>query len=41
MIWRAFQNVGYSLKDMVDEDIENNLSAYPRVDGTPDPNIDF
>ena len=41
VIWRAFKNAGYSLKDMVDEDIKNNLSKYPRVDGKPDRNIDF
>lgn len=41
VIWRAFKNAGYSLKDMVDEDIKNNLSRYPRVGGTPDSNIDF
>lgn len=39
--WRAFKNAGYSLKDMVDEDIANNVGAYPRVNGSPDPNIDF
>ena len=26
---------------MVDQDIKDNLAAYPRVDGNPDPNIDF
>ena len=26
---------------MVDEDIKNNVSEYPRVNGKPDPNIDF
>lgn len=41
VIWRAFQNAGYSLKDMVDEDIKNNTSLYPRVEGKKDPNIDF
>lgn len=41
VIWRAFKNAGYSLKDMVDEDIQNNVKAYPRVEGVPDPNIDF
>ena len=41
VIWRSLKNAGYSLKDMVDEDIENNLSKYPRVNGKPDPNIDF
>ncbi|MCY6959854.1 DUF1287 domain-containing protein [Clostridium brassicae] len=41
VVWRAFKNAGYSLKDMVDEDIKNNLSKYPRVNGKPDNNIDF
>ena len=41
VIWRALKNAGYSLKDMIDEDIKNNVSAYPRVEGKPDPNIDF
>lgn len=40
-IWRAFQNAGYSLKDLVDQDIKENINAYPRVEGKPDPNIDF
>ena len=41
VIWRALKNAGYLLKDMVDEDIKNNTSEYPRVNGKPDPNIDF
>lgn len=41
VIWRAFKNAGYLLKDMVDEDIRNNVELYPRVEGKPDPNIDF
>lgn len=41
VIWRALKNAGYSLKDMVDEDIKNNVDKYQRVGGTPDPNIDF
>lgn len=41
VIWRAFKNAGYMLKDMIDEDIRNNLDLYPRVEGKPDPNIDF
>ena len=41
LVWRAFQEAGYSLKDMVDEDIKNNVSAYPATWGRPDPNIDF
>lgn len=41
VIWRALKNAGYSLKEMIDEDISNNVSLYPRVEGKPDPNIDF
>lgn len=40
VIWRAFREGGYNLKEMVDNDIKRDLSAYPRVD-QPDPNIDF
>ena len=41
VIWRAFSHAGYNLKDMVDEDIKNNVTDYPRVQNRPDPNIDF
>ncbi len=41
VIWRAFRNAGYELKDMVDKDIKSNKSQYPAVEGKPDPNIDF
>ncbi|SUY46817.1 Uncharacterized protein conserved in bacteria [Clostridium putrefaciens] len=41
VIWRAFENAGYSLKDMVDEDINNNLLMYQRVGGKAEKNIDF
>lgn len=41
VIWRAFKNAGYLLKDMIDEDIANNQQDYPGLDGKPDPNIDF
>jgi len=41
VIWQAFKNAGYDLKAMVDRDIQEHLSAYPRVNGQPDPNIDF
>ena len=41
VIWRSLKNAGYSLKDMVDEDIKNNIEEYLRVGGKPDPNIDF
>lgn len=40
VVWRAFKNAGYSLKDMVDRDIENRREAYSRID-KPDTNIDF
>lgn len=41
VIWRAFRDAGYDLKKMVDKDIKANRAAYPRVEGDPDPNIDF
>lgn len=41
VIWRALKNAGYSLKEMVDNDIKNNVKEYPRVAGKPDANIDF
>ena len=41
VIWRALMNAGYSLKDMVDKDIEENIDLYPRVGGVQDKNIDF
>ena len=41
VIWRALRDAGYTLKDMVNEDINSNVSEYPRVNGTPDSNIDF
>lgn len=40
VIWRAFKNAGYSLKDMVDSDIAENPEDYPAANN-PDPNIDF
>ena len=40
VVWQAFKNAGYSLKDMVDTDIINNRSDYPRIKN-PEPNIDF
>lgn len=40
VVWRAFKNAGYSLKDMVDKDILNRREAYSRID-KPDTNIDF
>jgi len=39
VIWRAFKNAGYSLKDMLDNDIVNNQNDYDIE--TIDKNIDF
>ncbi len=41
VIWRAFKDAGYNLKEMVDKDILKNKKAYPRVNGRPEPDIDF
>jgi len=41
LVWRAFRDAGYNLKAMVDRDIRENTSQYPRVGGKPDPNIDY
>ncbi len=40
VIWRAFKNAGYSLRDMVDTDIKNNPNDYPEIEKR-DKNIDF
>lgn len=40
VIWKAFQNAGYNLKDLVDADIAQNRSSYPDI-SAPDKNIDF
>ena len=40
VIWRAFRHAGYSLRDMIDRDIENNITAYSSI-VKPDSNIDF
>lgn len=39
VLWYALKNAGYNLKDMMDEDIKNNLKSYDIT--KPDPNIDF
>ena len=41
VIWRAFKGININLKDLVDKDIRENTSLYPRVQEKPDPNIDF
>ena len=40
VIWRAFREAGYSLKDMVDRDIMARPTAYRNIKER-DPNIDF
>lgn len=40
VIWRAFKSAGYSLRDMVDKDIETHKEDYPNVKER-DKNIDF
>lgn len=40
VVWRAFKNAGYSLRDMVDSDIAARPDAYPLIT-SPDSNIDF
>lgn len=40
VIWRAFKEAGYNLKEMIDLDIQNNRQDYPHIN-QPDPNIDF
>lgn len=41
VVWRAFRDAGYDLKGLVDQDIRANLGKYYRIEGKPDPNIDF
>ncbi len=40
VIWRAFKQAGYSLRNMIDNDIKNNPEAYPNIKYR-DKNIDF
>lgn len=40
VIWRAFKNAGYNLREMVDRDIAARPEAYTAVE-RPDKNIDF
>lgn len=40
VVWRAFKNAGYSLRDMMDKDIRTRSEAYPKIT-KPDKNIDF
>lgn len=40
IVWRAFKNAGYSLKDMVEKDIKLNPNLYSHIE-KQDKNIDF
>ncbi len=40
VVWRAFKEAGYCLREMVDLDIHRRPQAYPMVE-KPDKNIDF
>lgn len=40
VIWRAFKNAGYNLREMVDYDITNHPEEYPKIK-EKDSNIDF
>jgi uncharacterized protein len=41
VIWRGLLGANIHLKELMDVDIEENTDLYPRVNGKPDPNIDF
>ncbi|SNS85912.1 hypothetical protein SAMN05446037_102446 [Anaerovirgula multivorans] len=41
VIWRGLLGANINLKNLIDEDIKENLELYPRVNGKPEPNIDF
>ncbi len=40
LVWRAFKEAGYSLREMVDADVRKRPEAYPHIE-KPDANIDF
>lgn len=41
VIWRGLMGANINLKELMDQDIESNTMLYPRVNGIPEPNIDF
>lgn len=41
VVWRGLMGADVSLKELIDKDISENTNLYPRVEGNPDPNIDF
>lgn len=40
VIWRSLKEAGYDFKNLIDEDIQNNIDEYLSID-KQDPNIDF
>lgn len=41
VVWKGFQGIGVNLKELVDNDIEQNFQAYEDVISVHDANIDF
>lgn len=41
VIWRGLAGAGIDLKELMDKDINEHTSLYPRVEGNPDSHIDF
>lgn len=41
VIWRGLMGANINLKELIDQDIASNTMLYPRVNGIPEPNIDF
>jgi len=41
VIWRGFEGINVSIKDLIDEDIKENIAQYKGINGKPDSNIDF
>ncbi|WP_442599861.1 DUF1287 domain-containing protein [Neobacillus sp. D3-1R] len=41
VIWRGLMGADINLKEIMDLDIKDHIDLYPRVNGNPDPNIDF
>lgn len=41
VIWRGLKGAGIRLKDVMDVDINKHNNLYSRVNGKPNPNIDF
>ena len=41
VIWRGFKGIDVSIKDLIDNDIKQNMAEYKGINGKPDPNIDF